>query len=230
MYRSVEHAVLVSFAILVLVFLFIPYTLLLFFAHWLQALSHWRILSWLNKIKPFIDTYHAPYKKQTRYWTGLLLFVRLFLFAFNALNSELIPVIITSITVILASLAWTHMGIYENYFNNILEAFFITNLCMLTVTTYYVQTNGLSKAGTAYLFVGLTFAAFTGIILFHVYLVLRETAVWKKIISQPIVKKYVVHKKDGNKDHPPSDSHEQSFILQAPTQSSVELREPLLDQ
>ena len=130
----------------------------------------------------------------------------------------------------LTSLAWIHKGIYENNLNNILEAFFITNLCMLTASTYYVQTNGLSKAGTAYLFVGLTFAAFIGIILFHVYLVLCETAVWKKIISKPIVKKYIVHKKDGNKDHPPSDSREQSFILQAPTQSTIELHEPLLDQ
>ena len=121
------------------------------------------------------------------------------------------------------------MGIYENRFNNVLEIFFIANLCMLTASTYYVQTNDLSQARTAYLFVGLAFSAFIGIILFHVYLVLRETAVWKKI-SKPIVKKYVIHKKDGNKDQPPSDSGKHSFILQAPTQTTVELREPMLDQ
>ena len=136
-YGSVEHAVLALFAILVLVCLFIPYTLLLFFAHWLQALSHWRILSWLNNIKPFIDTYHAPYKKQTRYWTGLLLFMRLFLLAFDALNSKLIPVVITSIAIILASSAWVHKGVYENCFNNILEAFFIANLYIFAVATFY---------------------------------------------------------------------------------------------
>ena len=227
-YGSVEHAVLALFAILVLVFLFIPYTLLLFFAHWLQALSHWCILSWLNNIKPFIDTYHAPYKKQTRYWTGLLLFMRLFLLAFDALNSKLIPVVITSITIILASSAWIHKGVYENGFNNILEAFFIANLCMFAVATFYNQTNESNWGGTPYLFIGLTFVVFFCILLFHVYLVLHETAVWEKVMSKPIVKKYIVHK-EGDKDHPRSDSREQSFILQAPTQSTVDLREPLLD-
>ena len=50
-----NHAALGVFAILVLLLLFLPYTLLLLFGHWLQAYSHWRILSWVNKIKPFID-------------------------------------------------------------------------------------------------------------------------------------------------------------------------------
>ena len=219
-YGSDEHTILVIFAILVLVFLFIPYTLLVFFAQWLQALSHWRIFSWLNKIKPFIDTYHTPYKKQTRYWTGLLLFVRLFLFAFDAINSELIPVVITSITVVLTSLAWMHnMGIYENYFNNILEAFFIANLCMFAAATYYVQTNDLSRAITTNIFVGLAFAVFVCILLFHVYLVLRETAVWKKIL-EPNAKNY----KEENEDQPP---RERSPLL--PTKSTVELHEPLQD-
>ena len=223
-YGSAEHAILVIFAIVILVFLFVPYTLLLFFAQWLQALSHWRIFSWLNKIKPFIDTYHAPYKKQTRYWTGLLLFMRILLFAFDAINKKLIPVVITSITVVLTSLAWMHnMGIYEKYFNNVLEAFFITNLCIFAAATYYVQTNDLSRAVTTNIFVGLAFAAFVCILLFHVYLILRETAVWKETLI-PNAKKYLMHKKEENEDQPP---HEQSPLL--PTKTTVELRESLLD-
>ena len=194
---SNNHLALVIFATLILVLLFIPYTLLLFCAHWLQALSHWRILSWLNKIKPFMDTYHAPYKKQTRYWTGLLLFVRLFLFAFDTINSELTPIVVTSITIVLAALAWMHMGIYENHFINILEAFFIINLCIFSVATYRSQTN-------------------TG------------TALWKKILTKLNIKKYFIHEKKENKDLPP-DGHRQSFALTAPTQTSVELREPLLE-
>ena len=226
-YGNAEHAILVTFATLVLVFLFSPYTLLLFFAQWLQALSHWRIFSWLNKIKPFIDTYHAPYKKQTRYWTGLLLFMRVSLFVFDAINSEFIPIVISSITVILMSLAWMHMGVYENYFNNILEAFFIANLCMFATATYYVQTNR-TQAVIANIFVGFAFAAFVCILLFHVYLILRETAMWKEM-PKPNIKKYFIHRlKKENKDQPPC---EESFQL--PTKSTVtvtvDLREPLLD-
>ena len=111
-YGSLEHVILlfVMFAIfnLVLVFLFIPYTLLLFFAHWLQAPSHWRILSWLNRIKPFIDTYHAHYKKNTRYWMGLLLLVRLILA--DTITNESILIVIISLMVGLTSLAWLQKG------------------------------------------------------------------------------------------------------------------------
>ena len=67
------HTVLGMFAIFALLFLFLPYTLLLLCGHWLQAKSHWQTLSWINKIKPFMNAYHAPYKKDTRYLTGLLL-------------------------------------------------------------------------------------------------------------------------------------------------------------
>ena len=61
--------------------------------------------------------------------------MRIFLFAFDANNNRrLITVVITSsITVVLASLAWIYMGIYENYLNNILEAFYMANLCVFEV-------------------------------------------------------------------------------------------------
>ena len=62
-FQRFDHTVLGMFAILALLVVFLPYTLLLLFGHLLQAYSHWRILSWLNKIKPFMDTYYAPYTR-----------------------------------------------------------------------------------------------------------------------------------------------------------------------
>ena len=231
-FGSAKHAILVVFAILVLVLLFIPYTLLLFFVHWLQALSHWRILSWLNKIKPFMDTYHAPYKKQTRYWTGILLFVRLVLA--GIITNESILVVIISLMVAITSLAWMQKGIYENYFNNILEAFFIANLSIFAATMYTYRTNTRGNQDViAYSFVGLAFAVFICIMLFHAYLVLRKTAVWKEM-PKPNVEKYFIRKKEEAKDLPPGDDRGRSFMLQGrealPTQTTVDLREPLLEQ
>ena len=66
-FQGAKHIVLVIFSILVLLLLFLPYTLFLFCGHWLQT-----CFSWINKLKPFLDAYHAPYKKESRYWTGLL--------------------------------------------------------------------------------------------------------------------------------------------------------------
>ena len=119
-FDGVKHTALGIFAIMVLLLLFLPYTLLLLFGHWLQAYSHWRILSWLNKIKPFMDAYHAPYKKGTRYWTGLLLLLRCISFVSYA-SIEFNLLLQTSVTAGLASLSWIHNGVYEKLHNNILE-------------------------------------------------------------------------------------------------------------
>ena len=44
-------------------------------------------------------------------------------------------------------MVWLY-DVYENCFNNILEAFFITNLCIFAVATFYNQTNEPNWGGT----------------------------------------------------------------------------------
>ena len=78
-YLSGKHIPL--FIVLVLFFFFLPYTLLLLFGHWLQATSQLRLFSWVNKLKPFMDFYHALYEAKHCNWPGLLL-VLCFVFLF----------------------------------------------------------------------------------------------------------------------------------------------------
>ena len=75
-----KHIPLFLVAMFVFLFLFLPYTLLLLFGQWLQVLSHLRLFSWVNRLKPFMDSYHAPYKAKHRYWPGLLLVLRFVLY------------------------------------------------------------------------------------------------------------------------------------------------------
>ena len=105
-FGNIEHIALGVFAILVLILLFLPYMFLLLFGQWLQAYSHWRVLSWLNRIKPFMDAYHAPYEKKTRYWTGLILLIRYVSVTLVPLvdAGKILPIIM-SITIGLAALA-----------------------------------------------------------------------------------------------------------------------------
>ena len=88
------------------------------FSHFLFAYSNKCMLSWLNKIKPFLDAYHAPYNRNHRYWTGLLLLVHCALsltFALNALGSDSVNLIaITSVTACL--IAWLRWKIYVKLF------------------------------------------------------------------------------------------------------------------
>ena len=233
-----DHIVLGMFAILALLVLFLPYTFLLFFGHWLHAYSHWRIFSWLNKIKPFIDAYHAPYKRVTRYWTGLTLLLRCIFFMIFALNSRgndgVNLLIVSSVSAGLATLAWMHHGLYAKLFNDILEGAFILNLCVFAAATYHVKQTGERQDNVANASVGVAFSAFIYILLYHAYISVSKTSIWKKILH-PKAKQYLItlglynNKRSNEKHDGEYDNELQSFLGQAPTTSSIELRESLLE-
>ena len=235
-FQRADHIVLGAFSIMALLFLFLPYTFLLLCGHWLQAHSHWWILSWINKIKPFMDAYHAPYKKESRYWTGIILLARcaLFLtFAFNALGNASVNLLaITSVTAGLAALAWIRNRVYEKLYNDILEASFILNLCIFAAATYHVKETGGRQSGLAYVSVGIAFAMFICIMIYHLYLSLCKTSVGKKLLKMNTRKYYILQKlmRENNVHETEvlEDEHD-SEAVQAPTTTTVELREPLLE-
>ena len=235
-FQIADHLALGAFAIVVLLVLFLPYTLLLLCGHLLQSYSDRKILSWINKIKPFMDAYHAPYKKESRYWTGFLLVVRcilFLLFAFNALgNANVNLLAITSVTAGLAALAWIHNRVYEKLYNDILEASFILNLCIFAAATYHVKETRGSQAALAYTSVGIVFATFTCILLYHVYSCVHNTLIWKKLPKPNIKVMHILshNKNNENETGKPDDRQLQdSETVHSPTTTTVELREPLLE-
>ena len=130
-------------AMLFLLFLFIPYTLLLLLGQWLQTKSHLCLLSWVRnpKLKTILDTYHAPYKPKYRYWTGLLLLVRcaLFLvFAFNISGNNSVNLLVISSATIGIFVWFALCGVvYKSWYLNALEVSFILNLSILAAATYH---------------------------------------------------------------------------------------------
>ena len=183
-YLSDKHIPLFLVAVLVF-FLFLPYILLLVFGQWLQAISHLRLFSWVNRLKPFIDPYHAPYKAKHRYWPGLLLVIRFVLLLLFALNSQQNPSInLLAILVgagILQLWALVSGGVYKNWCLDALEGSFALNLIMLAAASMYVNiTNGNSLA-VGYTSVVVALVTFIGILSYHVFMQLRHTKLWKKI-------------------------------------------------
>ena len=91
-----------------------------------------------------------------------------------------------------------------------------------------MKETGGSQAGLAYTSVGIAFATFVYIVLFHVYRRIRKTAVWKKI-PKPNIEFCNKDKNDvqGKEDKMPMQDSE---TVQSPTTTIVELREPLLEK
>ena len=120
---------------------------LLVFGYQLQVFSNKRGFQWFNKFKPLLDAYYAPYKKNTRYWTGLLLIVRACLYISNTITktnqSSTILIVELSLFIALAIIPWLGTRIYENTWMDILEASFILNIIILALATYHDKGNQL---------------------------------------------------------------------------------------
>ena len=86
-YLSGKHVVLLVVAILILM-VGVAYTCTLFFWQWILLYQNKCIFKWIRsqRLCHFIEPYHAPYVLKHRYWTGLLLFVRVALYLVFALN------------------------------------------------------------------------------------------------------------------------------------------------
>ena len=180
-YLSGKHIPLFLVAVLVFLFLFLPYTLLLLFGQWLKGISHVRFFSWVNsaRLKAFMDSYHAPYKPKHRYWPGLLLvlrFVYLLVFALNPQQDPSINLLAILVTVgFLVAWAWVSGGVYENRYLDALECSFALNLIILVGGTCYVELaeeNTSSQRAENQIAVGhssvsIAFATFLGILVFQ---------------------------------------------------------------
>ena len=116
-----------------------------------------------------MDAYHAPYRDQHRYWTGLLLCLRcvlLLVFAFNTQADPSLNLMAIGIVVI-GLLTLTHFTgfIYKKLYLDILEISFILNLGILAVATYYAKfaVVPVSQAAVTYTSVGIAFTTFIGV-------------------------------------------------------------------
>ena len=166
-----KHIPLFIVAMLVFIFLFLPYTLLLLFGQWLQTISHLRLFSWVNRLKPFMDSYHAPYKAKHRYWPGLLLVLRFVLFLVFALNlqqdTSISLLAIQVGTGMLQMWAWVNGGVYRNWSLDALEGSFVLNLVILVGATYHVEPSRKLQLAVGYTSVSIAFATFIVILVFQ---------------------------------------------------------------
>ena len=183
-----QHIPLFIVAMLVFLFLFLPYTLLLVFGQWLQAISHLRLFSWINRLKPFMDSYHAPYKAKHRYWPGLLLVLRIILLSAFAIEfnpqQNRTRINLLSILVVAGFLqlwAWISGGVYTNWCLDALEGSFSLNLIILASATYYVNRSEEDQLAVGYTSVSIALATFIGILTYHIFQQVRHTKLWKKV-------------------------------------------------
>lgn len=222
-YLRAQHLLLTVITSLVLVTLFLPYTLLLLLGHKLYHFTGRKYFSWLNRAKPLLESYYAPYKIHTRYWTGFLLLVRCALYMvfsfFGSTSKSLVAIIIT-----FTSIGFIASGrIYKRFAANAVEGSVYFNLVLLSTATLTEH----NTPALVYILLGAVFATMMGLSMhqFHI-LYTAKTGTWLKInakITQCRLKFKTVPDAQSPVGIPSHDPH------RIVSRTVVCLREPLLD-
>ena len=231
-YLSGKHIPLFLTAMVCLIFLFLPYTMLLIFSQWLQTYS---IFFWINgrNFRPLLDAYHAPYTNKHRYWTGLMLLIRFVLFLISAVNALGDPSVnlLATITTTIALPTILGTRIYKTWCLSLLETSFILNLAILSAASLYIRVTGGNQNAVTFTSVGIAFARFTGIVVYHFIQQLKGTRLWRRVNLRHDCTRIPLTDADSWPEEDPPDATFRSGS--APTQTVVdicynELREPCM--
>ena len=71
-------------------------------------------------------------------------------------------------------------GVNKNWYLDILEGSFVSNLIILVGNTYHVSHSEGNQLAVGFTFVSIALANFIGILAYHIFQQLRHTKLWKK--------------------------------------------------
>ena len=183
-YLTGEHIPLFSIALVVLVLLLFPFTLILFSVQWLQRGTQFRALHWVTKLMPFFDAFTGPLKYQHRYWVGLLLFVRcILLLVFSTTTGHKFTASLSSIVIAVFVLLAISGSPYRNTYLTVLEKSYILNLGLLSTGTIYIRYSASSnQEALTITSVGIVFLQFVATVIYHCYVKLRDPV--KRLVTK----------------------------------------------
>jgi hypothetical protein len=132
-----------------------------------------------------MEAYHAPYKPKYRYWTGLLLFIRILLNIVVMANTSGNPhTNLLAITILVAFLfllkAYLGDGIYKRRLLNYLETTYYFNLMLFSLVSFNSRDNSHNQKVAINTSVSITFVMTVCTLLYHIHYTLCEIKSYKK--------------------------------------------------
>ena len=203
-YFGRKHIALICIAVLIII-VGLVYTILIFSWQWLLRCSRSKLFRWTrnHRLHSFIDTYHTPHTAKHRYWTGLLLFVRVIIYIVAAFSLSDEPRVTLLATVVVTCFLFFYktlliVRVYKNWLLNAMESFIYFNIASFTVFTWYTfddsssRYKGILQTVVAYVFVGTIVILSLLVLAFHayrycstrVYTMGKNTSISKKLTSQ----------------------------------------------
>ena len=129
------------------------------------------------KIKPFLDAHYGPLKDKHYYWFGALLFIRIVILLISAvIPANNFSVFTLSISVSAGALVvFTSIGpaVYRSKVTSDFETVIFSNLALLRLAKFYINSAEGNQAAVTYLLIGVAFSQFLGLVSCRVYSVLK---------------------------------------------------------
>ena len=223
-----RHIPLGIATLLLLILLSIPYTFSLVSIQWIQKFSHYCLLFWVHRFMPLFDAYTGPYKHKHRYWTGVLLLVRviiLMIFTLNQTNNPAINLITIQVMSFALATYASVVGVYKNWSYNILEITSLLNSGFLSAISFYQLLNDSGLAVTTSVSISVAFVTFIFILLFHATVQLKSSRKIRSAVSN-LIPNYVLRREPERDEVDIRPLITPQDVL---THTSVELHESLLE-
>ena len=163
----------------------LPYTIILFLWQWLVRAPRWKVFKWTrhSKLNAFIAAYHVPCTSKYRYWTGLLLLVRVILYITAAVSVSVDPNTIALVTSSLIAALFLFKGfiglrVYKKSFVDIVATVMYFNLLIFsTLSLYDLKDEGSKQTALAHVSAAITLFLLAAAIVYHLSLLVRKTPV-----------------------------------------------------
>ena len=174
-FRDVGHCFLVVIGFLILLFVILPYTILL------TVLPFMSKYKWVNKMRPFLDAHFGPYKDKWRCWFGFRLWY-LFIICIVASISTRLPygylLFIEAFLLAFFVMVQAYIRPFCSQAVNILDLIVMTSttLGLIVIAIIILSRNGRDYTffgAVGFLMTGIVFLLFWVIIIYHIYKVLK---------------------------------------------------------
>ena len=174
-YFQGKHIALAVVALLIIT-VGIPFTILLFIWQWLVQVSSWKTFEWTTntKLNVFISIYQIPYNSDYRYWTGLLLLIRVAMYVTVAVtlsvNTQIQLLMIINLVGGLFFLEGSFgMRVYRQPSVDIVNKVVYLNLLVFATFTMFNYNNDLVQQTVyAYISTGSTLLLLVSVIIYQV--------------------------------------------------------------
>lgn len=211
----------------------VTYTFVLFCWQWLLHHQNKMIFRWVRnqRLNLFIEPYLAPYTFKHRYWTGLLLLVRVVLYLFTVSVSTVVHeparwnllMIIIVVTCLLLPKILLGVREYKKLSIDALESLSYLNILLFCIAKLFTKVEGNEQSAIAYIS-GLTFVLLLIlVILYHIFTeLISKTEIWRKLSNKKITQQLIVST-DSMNDEAQKEVAPTSSVVEKPPPGEIPL-------